>query len=145
MPSNSSARMCDKELPYRANGVRTPPSTNASAIIDLPEMHVHATDPRRQHLYTVAPETGQHCGAVAQHGHQVGGAATDDRTSLAVRPVGVGGYQTQTTAVAEGRYERIRDGHLGVQYADDVVGRDGRLAVQRKEDVEFVGDVVAEQ
>src|SRR6476619_2043029 len=116
MPSKSSVRMCDKELPYRANGVRTPPSTKASVIVDLPEMHVHATDPRRQHIYTVAPETGQHCGAVAQGRHQVGGSAPHDRTSLAVRPVRVGSCQKQPAAVAEGRYERIRNGNLGVEY-----------------------------
>jgi hypothetical protein len=38
MPSKSSVRICDRELPYRANGVRTPPSTKASVIVDLPEM-----------------------------------------------------------------------------------------------------------
>src|SRR5262249_21748728 len=33
-PSRSSSRICDSEPPYRVNGVRTPPSTNASVIID---------------------------------------------------------------------------------------------------------------
>jgi hypothetical protein len=33
-PSRSSSRMCDSELPYRVNRVRTPPSTNASFLID---------------------------------------------------------------------------------------------------------------
>src|ERR1700752_2888923 len=35
IPSRSSSRKWDKELPYRANGVRTPPSTKASVIVDL--------------------------------------------------------------------------------------------------------------
>jgi hypothetical protein len=38
-------------------------------------------DPRRKHVDTVAFETGQHRGTVAQHGHQIGGAAADQRTS----------------------------------------------------------------
>src|SRR6201993_2669123 len=33
-PSRSSSRICDSEPPYRVNGVRTPPSTNASVIVD---------------------------------------------------------------------------------------------------------------
>src|SRR5260370_8632064 len=38
IPSRSSSRKCDKELPYRANGVRTPPSTKASVMVDLLEV-----------------------------------------------------------------------------------------------------------
>ena len=75
-------------------------------------------DPRRQHVYTVAGETGEHRGPVTEHGHQIGGAATDDRTSLTMRPVGVGSVNRNPRLLPECRYERIRHGHLGVQYLD---------------------------
>ena len=103
-------------------------------------------DPRRQHVDAVAVETGQHCGPVAEHGHQIGGAASDDRPSLAMCPVGVGGRQPQSATVAERGHERIRQRSLGCSAPrpGHPAGSSGSRS-EREKHVEFMGDVVAEQ
>ena len=104
--TTTAAAACTSWIPPATTWKSSPGPTDPALV-----------DPRGQHLDAVAAQCGQPRGGCLAR-RPARRRASDRPAPLAVRPVGVGGHQPQSTAVAECRNERIRHGHLGVQHRD---------------------------